>query len=238
MAMSEGGTSARATRAAKREQATGGQHAESESERCGERCSERCGERCEGKFPLPPKYPEAQGDASERARFAAKGNLREVASALRHPDACVNGRDCSLWTPLHYAAMRGCAHCVEYLVDLGAHLDARNNLGDSPLDIAIAHFGRKNVDHEVTQYLTSICAPRGAGRRSRLPVSRNWTDENASDAGVQESRDRGDNIHRDACFGCLGPSTRTGADPPLTPDGLELVPATTEARKCAGVDAT
>ena len=54
--------------------------------------------------------------------------LQELVSA-----ANVDERDADGWTVLHYACKGGHAHVVEWLLGLGADVNARNNYGSTPL---------------------------------------------------------------------------------------------------------
>ncbi|OLP87376.1 hypothetical protein AK812_SmicGene31418 [Symbiodinium microadriaticum] len=125
----------------------------------------------EGKFPDVPDYPTANADVLVAA---AEPDVVALADALEDPDSDVNCKDCGLWTPLMYAAFAGSIECVEYLVDNGANLDARNNLQDTAYDIAIQAFAKKQPDHPVLRFLRETrrdweaSAPRGAGWRSKL----------------------------------------------------------------------
>ena len=55
--------------------------------------------------------------------------------------------------PLHVAAMTNSVDSAQFLVDHGAHIDAKDEDGDTPLDHAI-----KNKNSEVTGYLLSKSA--------------------------------------------------------------------------------
>ncbi len=62
-----------------------------------------------------------------------------TAYLLRHRGLDANQADVNGATPLHWAAMRGSDKCVSALLENGASLNAKDNLGKTPLDIAMAN---------------------------------------------------------------------------------------------------
>eukprot|EP00933_Yihiella_yeosuensis_P073183 TRINITY_DN81792_c0_g1_i1.p1 TRINITY_DN81792_c0_g1~~TRINITY_DN81792_c0_g1_i1.p1 ORF type:complete len:241 (+),score=41.65 TRINITY_DN81792_c0_g1_i1:24-746(+) len=122
----------------------------------------------QGKYPDVPEYPEIMADV---LTAAAEPDVIALATALEVPESDPNCRDCALWTPLMYAAMAGSLDCVEYLVDQGANLSAKNNREDTAYDIAIQTFAKKQPEHPLLYYFKEVQAPRGKGWRSKLQTS-------------------------------------------------------------------
>jgi ankyrin repeat protein len=68
----------------------------------------------------------------------------EIMSLLVEAGAKVNAVTVVGWRPLHYAALwSGTVDCVEVLLAAGADIDARDNYGRTPFDIALANDKRR-----------------------------------------------------------------------------------------------
>ena len=68
----------------------------------------------------------------------------EIVSLLVEAGANVNAVSVVDWTPLHYAALWSRAvDCVEVLLAAGADIDARDDSGRTPFDIALANDKRR-----------------------------------------------------------------------------------------------
>ena len=51
--------------------------------------------------------------------------------------ADINHRDGMGMTPLHYAALGGCAYCLACLINHGARINAENHLGQTPMALTL-----------------------------------------------------------------------------------------------------
>lgn len=72
-------------------------------------------------------------DSSDRTpvHWAARQNQKEIVKLL------MNAKDPNGWTPLHWAAHYGKKAMVQLLLNHGARIDAKDNKGQTPMDIAI-----------------------------------------------------------------------------------------------------
>lgn len=61
------------------------------------------------------------------------GDLKLVKEMVSRCPKCVHSVDAMLFTPLHWAAMKGLLEVVHYLVESGAHLNVRDDQGRTPL---------------------------------------------------------------------------------------------------------
>ena len=110
---------------------------------------------------------------------AADGDIEAVKKFLA-VGADVNTNDGWEWTPLHYAAIRGHKEIAELLIAKGAVVNAKNNVGDTPLDLA-THPSNPNASPEIADLLRKHGAktkvefePAGTTKgfdENRLPVS-------------------------------------------------------------------
>ena len=60
------------------------------------------------------------------------------------------------WTPLHWAALEGHKDIVELLIKLGANINSKDNMGNTPLDLAIQY---ERLD--IAEYLSTYSANTG-----------------------------------------------------------------------------
>jgi serine/threonine-protein phosphatase 6 regulatory ankyrin repeat subunit B len=89
--------------------------------------------------------------------FAYFGNLVELRRCLTlHPELLNKVFD-NGWTLMHYASQTGQVDVVEYLLQSGANINARNKHGYTALDLVIEHLGK---DHPVTQILLRFTPQR------------------------------------------------------------------------------
>jgi len=72
---------------------------------------------------------------------------------LNCKDSCSKKPHCSNSTALHYAAWRGDSACVNFLVSEGSHLNAKDDLGHTPL-----HSAAKGKKWGVVELLTNLGA--------------------------------------------------------------------------------
>mmetsp|Transcript_29181 Transcript_29181/g.65626 ORF Transcript_29181/g.65626 Transcript_29181/m.65626 type:complete len:115 (+) Transcript_29181:422-766(+) len=102
---------------------------------------------------------------------AYDGNVVGLADLLEDEEVDPFCRDHNLQTPLMFAAASGSLECVEYLVDMGLDLAARDNQQETAFDLAVAQHAKQSPKHPVLLYFASVTAPRGRGPRSKLPLS-------------------------------------------------------------------
>lgn len=89
-------------------------------------------------------------------REAAKGGHQSIMECLLHRGANINGRSTSFGnTPLHKATQYRQLETVKFLLDRGAYVNAKNDKGDTPLDVALTA-----PDHEIAALLKSWLGKR------------------------------------------------------------------------------
>ena len=88
-------------------------------------------------------------DSSDRTpvHWAARQNRKEIVKLL------MNAKDPNGWTPLHWAAHYGKKAMVQLLLNHGARIDARDNKGQTPLDIAIENEDYSNNHKFIVELL-------------------------------------------------------------------------------------
>ncbi len=71
------------------------------------------------------------------AQAIKAGDLARVRTVVQTNDKLVNLKDTAFGaTPLHWAALKGQLEIASYLLEKGADADARNNAGETPLQVA------------------------------------------------------------------------------------------------------
>ena len=92
---------------------------------------------------LDGQTPGTEADALEAVRMILELGAEINAGSECARDANAEGSPyrglCCGWTPLHGAASRGADSIITYLVERGAQLDARDQRGRTPLDLAEGH---------------------------------------------------------------------------------------------------
>ncbi|MCE2542708.1 MAG: ankyrin repeat domain-containing protein [Acidobacteria bacterium] len=92
---------------------------------------------------LDGQTPGTEEDALEAVRMILERGADINAGSECARDANAEGSPyrglCCGWTPLHGAASRGADSIITYLVENGAQLDARDQRGRTPLDLAEGH---------------------------------------------------------------------------------------------------
>lgn len=89
-------------------------------------------------------------------RAANRGDLARVKQLVETENADVNSKAPDGWTPLHYAAQKGHLDIVKYLIQKGAHVDAKEQMqgGWTPLLTAANNFSQiPNGNFDVIKYL-------------------------------------------------------------------------------------
>ena len=91
-------------------------------------------------------YLDGQTPGSEEDALEAVRMIIERGADINAASACDAGAEaspfrglCCGWTPLHGAASRGADSIIGYLVEQGAQLDAQDQRGRTPLDLAEGH---------------------------------------------------------------------------------------------------
>jgi ankyrin repeat protein len=95
-------------------------------------------------------------------KAAQDGDLRHLRVALTVDN--VNAVDGGGWTALHWAAYRGHVDCVNYCIELGANVKARNRYRSTPL-----HYASLNG------YVDVVCVLLDAGAVVDVANSNRWT---------------------------------------------------------------
>jgi len=81
---------------------------------------------------------------------AARGDIDSLHRVLSTHPVLVNELDTNRWSVLHVAAQAGQQESVRLLLDAGADLQARNNVGKTPYDLAFESLGE---NHPITEML-------------------------------------------------------------------------------------
>ncbi|XP_015770068.1 PREDICTED: E3 ubiquitin-protein ligase MIB2-like isoform X3 [Acropora digitifera] len=114
----------------------------------------------------------AKDDGFTTLHIAAINGYREIAKILLEQPCCsVNAVAIENQTPLHLAAEEGYPDMVEVLLDHGAHVNAANDDGDTPLHLSL----KKELmfkNSEMQPALHMFLALRGRGSRGNAAVSR------------------------------------------------------------------
>ncbi len=108
------------------------------------------------------------GLADDRLPGEAKGALEAVKMLVgMGEDVNAVSRDCA-WTALHGAAYVGANDIIQYLVEKGAKLDVQDEMGQTPLTIAVGDPNYLSEDHDRRQH------PRTADLIRKLGVATRW----------------------------------------------------------------
>jgi len=87
---------------------------------------------------------------------AAQGNIEIVRQHLAvQSEGYINTRTPSDWTPLHFAYEQGRAEMIRFLLDNGADYEAKNKLGQAPVDIPLLKRNSKNSQFALVELYTS-----------------------------------------------------------------------------------
>ncbi len=70
---------------------------------------------------------------------AKSGDLNKVKALLEANPTLISSKDENGWTPLHFAAANGRKYIVQFLLEKKSDIHARNNNGETPLDLAAFH---------------------------------------------------------------------------------------------------
>lgn len=98
--------------------------------------------------------------ADELRTAATCGDTGGIRAILESRPRLVNSRDAFGWTPLHEAARIGSVGAVKLLLAHGADIRARNDDGQTPLDVA-----RRSREPEAAAVLLRAESARRAGER-------------------------------------------------------------------------
>ena len=105
-----------------------------------------------------PPSPRYQGPAPTISihEAAAQGNTGIVRQHLAiQPKGYVNTRTPTDWTPLHFAYAQGRSEMSRFLLDNGADYEAKNKLGQAPVDIPLLKRNLKNSQFALVELYTS-----------------------------------------------------------------------------------
>ena len=87
---------------------------------------------------------------------ASQGNIEIVRQHLVvQPEGYINTRTPSDWTPLHFAYVEGRTEMIRFLLDNGADYEAKNKLGQAPVDIPLLKRNSKNSQFALVELYTS-----------------------------------------------------------------------------------
>ena len=105
-----------------------------------------------------PSPPRTQGPPPTISipEAAAQGNIGIVRQHLAiQPRDYVNTRTPSDWTPLHFAYAQGRSEIIRFLLDNGADYEAKNKLGQAPVDIPLLKRNFNNSQFALVELYTS-----------------------------------------------------------------------------------
>jgi hypothetical protein len=104
-----------------------------------------------------PSPSAAQVDTPEGHYYAQLGDMAGLRSLTKTNPTALTKKDRNGWTPLHEAVRGGHSEAVKFLIDFGAHKNARTShgFGASPLALAITEL---TENHPVSRYLMGIGA--------------------------------------------------------------------------------
>ena len=83
---------------------------------------------------------------------AKNGDLEKVKALLKTNPALVFSKDDAGFTPLHWAAIKGCKEVAELLLANKADVNAKNDYGMMPLHAAVAYHNKAVVELLLTNY--------------------------------------------------------------------------------------
>ena len=98
---------------------------------------------------------------------AAKGDLARVKALIAQKPSLVNARDKDGATPLHYAAAKGDAEIIRFLLSKKADVGACKKDGVTPLHVAVA-LGHKDA---VEALLKAKANPNAKDKKGRTPIT-------------------------------------------------------------------
>ena len=104
----------------------------------------------------PIKYPTGPVPDIGIHEAAANGNIETVRQhiAVQAP-GYVNALNDSGWTPLHFSYANGEKEMSRYLLEKGANYEARNKLGQAPVDILLLKKNHQNSPFALVELFTS-----------------------------------------------------------------------------------
>ena len=113
--------------------------------------------------------------AGEIHDAANAGDVEKVKALLRTNPGLVNAKD-DVWgnTPLHRAAGQGNKDVVELLLSKGAQVDAKGNLGRTPLFAAAGSWGNKDVVELLLSRGAEVNAKDNSGRTPLFEAAGSW----------------------------------------------------------------
>ena len=109
----------------------------------------------QAKEPSPPRIQGPPPTISIH-EAAAQGNIGIVRQHLAiQPEGYVNTRTPTDWTPLHFAYGQGRQEMSRFLLDNGADYEAKNKLGQAPVDIPLLKRNFNNSQFALVELYTS-----------------------------------------------------------------------------------
>ncbi|MDQ7826235.1 MAG: ankyrin repeat domain-containing protein [Candidatus Eremiobacteraeota bacterium] len=105
-----------------------------------------------------------------------QANLEEVRKLLNQNPAYINFKDDLSRTPLHYAAMKGNASLIEFLLVRGAHNGEKDSYGLTPLNIA-KQYNNKEAEKALSGASQKAAYQRSEGDELCLAASRGEADK-------------------------------------------------------------
>jgi parallel beta-helix repeat protein len=102
--------------------------------------------------------PDLMKASQQLCQAASEGDTNTATQILRNHPEIINAQDAALWTPLHYAAVRGHKGMAALLLSSGADINAKSDDGWTPL-----HLAAGNGHKQVSEFLLS----KGANAQAR-----------------------------------------------------------------------